>query len=669
MKKYLVILMGVMVCLSGVAMAGPTVEQIEDAMLGATYLDFTSNNPNDNPPGPHISENGSGYQMAINDDSWGYPDTSDSSRTIRNNCLDDKSDPHNNFLATISGLTSGQTYEVHVLALGKRADAYDFEWGVGETEPSVLNLEENLAQGNGRVIVDYGGSYALPTAVEIGTYTADASGRLFFWFGANGSETPARTQLDGIAIGEGIYFCSLVNDSDLIAVGGTQSMSLDATVEDTPESVEWNPTGGPATVIPDPNGMLNYSATYTVAGTYTYDVVASWQGGAISKTMEYTIHVVDPANNTLVAHYDFESLPDPNALIDVENGLNGVFADGGDDGEPNVVAGYITGSAKACDFLGNSRWAIDAYAVDPNFMDLAYGMTIASWMKADLADLTVYGRLLAVDGLFEYGIRNTSGNAWFWMGGSNFDNSHPIADNEWHFFAVTLDPVNGLIKFFIDGQYVYERNIDTDKLFDITDTTAVMIGDRPSLNRAFEGICDDLKLYNYALTEAELLTLAAEGDLPPIVDAGEDMEIIYNGTKIGLSGELVYDDGNPSASTLVWSVISVPTGADPVNVLFDDSSVADTQVKFPNKSGDYVLRLTAFDSVDPVYDEVTINITLPTCQDVIDAGLNLMADLTGPEGVPDCHVNFDDFAAMALQWLDCVDPQDDACDWPFPDVQ
>lgn len=38
------------------------------------------------------------------------------------------------------------------------------------------------------------------------------------------------------------------------------------------------------------------------------------------------------------------------------------------------------------------------------------------------------------------------------------------------------------------------------------------------------------------------------------------------------------------------------------------------------------------------------------------------ADISGPEGTPDCYVNFYDFATMASAWLDCTDPAEPGCD-------
>ena len=66
-----------------------------------------------------------------------------------------------------------------------------------------------------------------------------------------------------------------------------------------------------------------------------------------------------------------------------------------------------------------------------------------------------------------------------------------------------------------------------------------------------------------------------------------------------------------------------------------------------------------------VYDEVMITVENPTCQDVIDNGLLIMGDISGPDGNPDCYINLYDFAAFAGYWLRCNNPQDTKCEFPY----
>jgi len=649
------ILLTVLLCLCGSVMALSTPEEVEGYLVGATYLDFTSNNPSDTPAGPYVRN---GLTLVTATDSWGYPDSSDGFMTVHGNCLDDNANTASDYEATITGLTPNTSYEVYALAIGREiggnAGNYDFEWGT--TQAGLIRVKP-VATAEGAYIVKRGWSGTASvdlTAVPIGTYESDSSGQLVFWFGSYGGLSGGRTELDGIAIGTDINVYYLNGGSSFVEVGTSQFV-IDAG-EPAPEAVIWTQISGPAAVVPTQDGdTLTYSATYTVGGDYVYQIEAQWGGGAVSKTATYEIAVVDPAKNDILAHWDFENLPEPNGLIDIANGYDGVFSGGGDDGDPNVVAGHI--SATAADFLSDSLWTIsEPNAGDPNFMDLGYGLTVASWVKVDTNYL--WARLLTVEGAFDYGVSD-GGFAWFSMNGRNYTGKN-IVDGKWHFFAVTVDPVNGEIKLHIDGQTSAPFVIDKAKLFDLSDTAAVLIGNRADLTRAYPGACDDLKVYNYALTDAELTALASEGDLPPIVNAGGDQVVNYSGGAVQLEGELIYDDGVPAASTLAWTVVSVPAGANPANVVFSATDIATPTVTFPLVGGPYILRLTAFDGDAPVIDEVEIDINLPSCQDVIDAGLNLAADLTG-----DCRVNLDDIGVLAQSWLSCVDPQDPSCDWPF----
>ncbi|MEO1061083.1 MAG: hypothetical protein AAFZ07_06675 [Actinomycetota bacterium] len=88
-------------------------------------------------------------------------------------------------------------------------------------------------------------------------------------------------------------------------------------------------------------------------------------------------------------------------------------------------------------------------------------------------------------------------------------------------------------------------------------------------------------------------------DLPPTVDAGEDLTV-ERPAAASLAGTVV-DDG---AATTTWTQVSGP-GA----TTFADASSASTTATF-SLTGTYVLRLTADDGVnDPVTDDLTVTVT------------------------------------------------------------
>ncbi|HEX2879905.1 MAG TPA: hypothetical protein VHO25_10275 [Polyangiaceae bacterium] len=93
-------------------------------------------------------------------------------------------------------------------------------------------------------------------------------------------------------------------------------------------------------------------------------------------------------------------------------------------------------------------------------------------------------------------------------------------------------------------------------------------------------------------------------DAEPVVDAGEDQELEFSEElTFDLAGEVT--DNGPVTRT--WTKESGPG-----TVTFGDASDPASAGNTVSEFGTYVLRLTADDGVnDPVFDEVTIDVTEP----------------------------------------------------------
>ena len=145
-------------------------------------------------------------------------------------------------------------------------------------------------------------------------------------------------------------------------------------------------------------------------------------------------------------------------------------------------------------------------------------------------------------------------------------------------------------------------------------------------------------------------------NIAPSVNAGPD-QIVRLTDDVTMEG-VVTDDGLPNPPGTVIYYWSGPDG-----VVFDNITDLNTGVTFPDY-GTYVLTLTATDSEAENSDDVQIYI--PTCEDLRNDGGAIAGDISGPEGVPDCLVNLNDFAIIALDWLYCNNPEDTDCDWVYP---
>jgi hypothetical protein len=115
----------------------------------------------------------------------------------------------------------------------------------------------------------------------------------------------------------------------------------------------------------------------------------------------------------------------------------------------------------------------------------------------------------------------------------------------------------------------------------------------------------------------------AEGNQPPIVDAGQDQQITLPTNNVTLNAT-VTDDGLPSPPaqvTLTWSAVSLPTNG---TVSFSSPNSATTTATF-NVAGTYVLQLEASDSILSASDMVSVVVNPQQQQNqapVVSAGVD-----------------------------------------------
>ena len=431
-------------------------------------------------------------------------------------------------------------------------------------------------------------------------------------------------------------------------------------------SAEWTVLQAPGTVSISDETAIDPVVSFDAKGTYRLRLAAD--DGELSDAADVTVYVRDPADDRLLSHWDFEGLPDPNILVDIVGGFNGVFYHDIPGTEPNVVAGHI--SPTAVDFGSQQYWEVPGTKdnVDPNYTTTQTGLTVAVWAKVEESPIGP-PMLIGYDlGGWRFQINGTQWNlVQTGIDGAPQREVYSVREAfrpEWQHVVGVFDGVNSQFRIYIDGLLDNVQNLPSGYRVG-TGEMPLQIGNRADADRPWPGIVDDIRVYNYPLSDAEVAALAAEGDRAPLITAGEDQTVFYTGEPIQMEGIRLIDDGLPGPLALQWTVISAPPDVDPEAVIFHDPTAEDTLVTFPTVGGNYVLRLAGTDGAVEVEDEVVITLLIPTCEDVIAAGLAMPGDLSGPAGVPDCVIDLYDLAVIASGWLNCNNPQDVDCLWPF----
>ena len=180
------------------------------------------------------------------------------------------------------------------------------------------------------------------------------------------------------------------------------------------------------------------------------------------------------------------------------NGNNGIF-----NGDPQWVVGYF---GSALEFDGNDDW-LDCGS-DPS-LDLTT-WTIAFWLKVNQnknyngfiikgndADEN-YEVLGFEDGSFHFPIQHTDGSRTY----VNTD-AGVIVPDEWAHFAYSYDSSQGR-RMYKNGELIFQ---DTESGIPQASTTSLAIGNEQPMSRYTNGAMDDIRIYNRALSAAEIQRL------------------------------------------------------------------------------------------------------------------------------------------------------------------
>lgn len=429
-------------------------------------------------------------------------------------------------------------------------------------------------------------------------------------------------------------------------------------------SFVWAQESGPGTATFSATDVLGPTVTFEVAGTYELFLTAT-DLDAKDANDAMIVLVLEPQ---LVRHWSMDV--DPN---DEGNGalVGGAFIDTTD-------AAVGTGSVN---LMGTGP-------TDPNMprievgaaTDLDFGLTnwtVAGWVKTthtgtgDANKGVIFGNGGDSGGGHRYTLIVSEGSEGRVDLVADDDSNKNTArtdgtvnDGIWH-FIVGLREGNE-IRIYRDGLLE-----DTEGLPDVYDLSGTSQHDsyigvithhgNSGLYKHLYGSVDDVRIYNYAISQEQIEGLAGMGELPPVVDAGGDIVVqLKPGEKITLAG-LAEDYGIAGPLGILWTTESDLSVAD---AIFTDATSAVTEVEFP-AFGIYVLTLSADDGTSVVSDSIQIEVVSPTCADVITEGLLLVGDISGPDGTPDCRVNLFDVAEIAAAWMTCNDPSDVNCAFPY----
>jgi len=202
--------------------------------------------------------------------------------------------------------------------------------------------------------------------------------------------------------------------------------------------------------------------------------------------------------------------------------------------------GILTGSEWTNGIVGGALEfdGTDGYVSVPSSssLQLTSALTIAGWIKANSWDSGNEVDPIARKGEGNpnnYQLAVVDGRATFYLDGGEADDdgfvgNTPLNTDQWYHIAATWDGV--AVRIYVDGVV---DNDPSDSRGDVigTDTRPFYLGGRSGTD-LLDGTLDDIRLYNRALSEAEIKSLAAR---PKAWDPSPPDGVLYEDTWASLS--------------------------------------------------------------------------------------------------------------------------------------
>ncbi|WP_419580182.1 cadherin-like domain-containing protein [Stieleria magnilauensis] len=195
-------------------------------------------------------------------------------------------------------------------------------------------------------------------------------------------------------------------------------------------------------------------------------------------------------------------------------------------------------------------------------------ITIALWTYGGdtqpVSDSILYGVNAVGDRVFNVHLPFTNGRV-YWDAGQDagYDRINKVADplvhrDSWHHWAFTKNVATGRMNIYLDGALWHSGTGKTKSMAGVTSFT---LGAQTNGSESYDGLLDDVRIYDHELTSAEVLGLFTSTTSPnteEVLTTNRPLAVNDGGTVIITKANLEATDAEQSPSELTYTVTGIP---------------------------------------------------------------------------------------------------------------
>ncbi len=152
-------------------------------------------------------------------------------------------------------------------------------------------------------------------------------------------------------------------------------------------------------------------------------------------------------------------------------------------------------------------------------LSLTSAFTISAWIKNESPTMSGTHRILSKESSGtndNYWLSEQNGQLWFGVGGQFFSPGGSMALGQWYHVAASFDSAAGEVRMYIDGTELLTQSTSVSLT---SNTDSIYIGANWQGEKYWDGLLDDVRLYDTALSSEVVAEVAASA---PVGGSGGD---------------------------------------------------------------------------------------------------------------------------------------------------